>query len=109
MPSGGSGRTHAFAGTNNHKYTRTTGGDSYAIANRNGDRTTAHRGTGYRGNASQRNYRYTDSYNSTRQPTYSNTPNYSQPSYSGGGSRGGHTGGFGGGNRSGGSFGGGRR
>ena len=113
MPSGGAGRRHAFAGTNNHKYTRATGGDSYAIANRNGDRTTAHRGTGYRGNASQRNYRYTDSYNSARQPAYSSNPNYSQPSYSGGGhtggSRGGHTGGFGGGSRSGGSFGGGRR
>lgn len=111
-PSGG--RTHPFAGTSNHSYSRGTGGNSYNIANRNGDRTTAHRGTGYRRNTARGNdYRYSNSYNTTRQPSYSNSPTYGTPSYSTGGhtggSRGGHTGGNAGGSRSGGSFGGGRR
>lgn len=112
-PSGG-GSTHAFAGTSNHRYSRSTGGNSYDIANRNGDRITGHRGTGYRRNSSRTdNYRYNNSYNSYRQPNYSASPTYSTPSYStgghAGGSRGGHTGGVSGGSRSGGSFGGGRR
>lgn len=121
-PSGNGGQRY-YAGTRNHGFNRgvnTKPDNSYAIAKRNGDGTSRHRGVGYRYNGNAASRYNNDSYRSSQSNFPSGNASYNSGNYRGASSGsfnsgssgsfgGGHSSGFSGGSRSGGSFGNGRR